>query len=112
MSNNDKWRHLFSQEEWAWAMRTSKAIHDPEEKKEFWANMIEVKQADKNQPVHEPKTAKQRIADQYCAMILPVLKAHGIEGVKEVPKEETEFQKQLGELIEAGKHLKSEEEIA
>ena len=106
MSNNDKWRHLFSQEEWNWAQRTSKAIHDPQEKKEFWANMIEVKQA--NQPVG-PKTDKQRIADQFCSMILPVLKAGGQVAEKEVPKPETEFQKHLGKLVEQDFHLSDED---
>lgn len=108
MSNN-KWKHLFTDEEWQWAHRTSKAIHDHEEKKEFWANMIEVKTADKNQPVHESRTDKQRIADQYCAMILPVLKAGGQVAEKEIPKPETEFQKQLGQLIDQGMHLKKPE---
>lgn len=108
---NQKWRNLFTDEEWQWAHRTSKAIHDPEEKKEFWANMIEVKQADKNQPVHS-KTDKQRIADKYCQIILPVLKAGGQVAEKEIPKPETEFQKQLGELIEQGKHLPPKPESA
>ncbi len=103
MSNNDKWRHLFTSDEWSSAMRTSKAIHDSKEKREFWENLLDAKQAQVKQAL--PLTEKERIAKQYCAMILPVLKAGGQVAVKEIPNPETEFQKQLGKLIDSGEHL-------
>lgn len=69
---NSKWKHLFTEEEWKWAHKTSQSIHDPKEKREFWENLIEVKQSQSTE--ESPMSEKEKMARKYCGPILEMLR--------------------------------------
>lgn len=115
---NDKWRNLFSTEEWTWCHQLSKAMHDAEEKKVFWEAVIGKKQADRNYSVFSdfPRETEKTI----CADILCFLKAGNEKRMREekvfVEPEKSGELKELGELfsklIQEGRHLNSDRESA
>lgn len=106
METNNKWKHLFTDEEWQWAHRTSREISDPKEKKEFWENLLEVKQAD-----HAAKVKPDSIAKRYCKEILR------LPGISKIPQEKPEeirnpelkeLSRIFNECIDRGDHLPKE----
>jgi len=73
--SNAKYRELFTDEEWTWMHNTSKAIHDPKEKKEFWENAINAKNELRKIPNQEENTSPAaKVAKRYAGEILEMLK--------------------------------------
>lgn len=79
-------RHLFhSTAEWEYFLRLGASKHEKSEKLDFYNSVIEEKRRNPAMnlleafPREEPKvTEKDRVARQYCDMILSVLKKHDL----------------------------------
>jgi hypothetical protein len=81
------WAKIFGAEEWAYIQAMGAAIHNPQDKRDFWENVKKCKQENPNFSVYSlfpkdlsgttnKKNDKQIIAVKYCQEIIMMLKGN------------------------------------
>lgn len=76
MERSNKYRHLFSDEEWDFFLRLGAALHCPTEKKEFFAAVIEGKQRDPHYEISGYVPRKKFVGQEVCREVLGMLSVH------------------------------------
>lgn len=71
----NKYRHLFSADEWEHFLKLGAALHDPKEKKEFFEAVVEGKQRDRNYEI-TGYVPKKKVGERVCKEVLEMLR-HG-----------------------------------
>ncbi len=106
-----KYRHLFKDEaEWDFFLKLGAALHDPTEKKEFFAAVVEGKQRDPNYEITGYVPKKVSIPAQILSMLEQGNKQRVERVVEPAKNKELEnLAKLFGKLIEEGKHLQDKE---
>lgn len=101
----ENWKAIWGSE-WHYVVRLGSAISDPHDKREFWENIKARKMADPAFSIYDLFPASKNhklLAEKYCGEILEMIGTR--EKPKVIPEELSEFQRDLGELIELGAHM-------
>ena len=76
MKESNKYRHLFSENEWSHFLKLGAALHDPTEKREFFQAVVEGKQKDPNYEISGYVPKRKSEGMKICGEILEMLKGH------------------------------------
>lgn len=114
-----KYRHLFSADEWFHFLHLGNAIHDPKEKRDFYADIMERKTADPKFSVFDRypvRSAALKAGIHICGETIEMLKESNARReqvqkfyVQSRNKDLDEWGKAFGEHIDAELKRKAEE---
>ncbi len=70
------WKERFGPIEWAWIERLGRALHDAEQKRDFWDTIRAKKDADENYSIFSdfPRTNAAALAQKYAPLCIDALK--------------------------------------